>query len=305
MPARPNVCPYDRLPHTHKPIYPIIMNRTKLKIGDFAKFMQVSIKTLRHYEMLGLLVPNEINENSGYRYYGIEQMQRLRAIQDLKALGFGLEEISNLAEEAMRSPTREQIEEKLLACNQQLEILTQRRKNLEATLQHRNELELMEQFELQQLPAITVASHSHIPDYESLGSICVQTIGPEMQRLGCECTQPGYCFTMEHSTEDENSDHPNIEYCEQVKEAKTDSPIIQFKHFEAVPTALCFKHRGPYCRFYASFAKVFAHIEEKGYRICGTPRISYVDGIWNQPNPEEWISIIQVPIDTTGGNGAD
>ena len=64
------------------------MSKTRLKIGDFAKFMQVSIKTLRYYEMLGILVPAETDEQNGYRYYHLEQMQRLRAIQDLKAQGF-------------------------------------------------------------------------------------------------------------------------------------------------------------------------------------------------------------------------
>ena len=51
--------------------------RTKLKIGEFSKMMQVTVKTLRHYEQKGLLVPDEVDEWTGYRYYSIAQMQRL------------------------------------------------------------------------------------------------------------------------------------------------------------------------------------------------------------------------------------
>ena len=52
-------------------------NRTRLKIGEFSRLMQVTVKTLRHYEQKELLIPNEVDEWTGYRYYSIGQMQRL------------------------------------------------------------------------------------------------------------------------------------------------------------------------------------------------------------------------------------
>ena len=51
--------------------------KKKLKIGEFSQLMQVTVKTLRHYEQKGLLVPDEVDEWTGYRYYSIDQMQRL------------------------------------------------------------------------------------------------------------------------------------------------------------------------------------------------------------------------------------
>lgn len=50
-------------------------------------------------------------------------------------------------------------------------------------------------------------------------------------------------------------------------------------------------------RFYRSYMELFAYIEQNGYRISGAPRASYVDGIWNQEDPEKWLSIIQVPVE--------
>ena len=61
--------------------------RTKLKIGEFSKLMQVTVKTLRHYEQIGLLVPDEVDQWSGYRYYTLEQMQKLNSIRQLKDIG--------------------------------------------------------------------------------------------------------------------------------------------------------------------------------------------------------------------------
>ena len=56
---------------------------TRLKIGEFSKMMQVTVKTLRHYEQRGLLAPDEVDEWTGYRYYSIGQMQRLNTIHPL------------------------------------------------------------------------------------------------------------------------------------------------------------------------------------------------------------------------------
>ena len=63
-------------------------NEIKLKIGEFSKLMQVTVKTLRHYESIGLLMPDEVDESSGYRYYRFEQMQRLSDIRKYKDIGF-------------------------------------------------------------------------------------------------------------------------------------------------------------------------------------------------------------------------
>ena len=38
------------------------MMRQKLKIGEFSRLMQVTVKTLRHYEQMGLLMPYKVDE---------------------------------------------------------------------------------------------------------------------------------------------------------------------------------------------------------------------------------------------------
>jgi DNA-binding transcriptional MerR regulator len=67
-----------------------------LKIGDFSRLGQVTVKTLHHYDELGLLRPNHIDAFSNYRYYSLEQLPRLHRIMALKELGFSLKQISLL-----------------------------------------------------------------------------------------------------------------------------------------------------------------------------------------------------------------
>ena len=64
-----------------------------LSIGEFSKICQVSTKTLRYYAEIGLILPNEINYENGYRYYSIEQLETMLFIKRLKSYNFSLEEI--------------------------------------------------------------------------------------------------------------------------------------------------------------------------------------------------------------------
>ena len=271
--------------------------KTKLKIGEFSKMMQVTVKTLRHYEQKGLLIPDDVDEWTGYRYYSITQMQRLNTIRGLQRQGFSLEEIKDLFEDESQMPSVAQLTKKIEETERQLQILMDRRHQLLKWMDSHKQIRTMEKFSIQSLPEIIVASHREIiPDYSALGQLCVNKIGPEMQRLGCKCPLPGYCFTIEHHQEYRASDL-DIEYCEQVEEMGTDNTIIQFKRLPAVPKALCMKHVGPYERFHESFTEAFAYMEEQGYKLAGPLRTSYIDGVWNKANPEEWLSIIQIPIE--------
>lgn len=271
--------------------------KTKLKIGEFSKMMQVTVKTLRYYEQKGLLLPYEVDEWTGYRYYSIYQMQRLNIIRGLQQQGFTLEEIKELLEDGEQMPSIDQLIQKIEETEHQLKLLIKRRSQLLKWLDSHKQIKTMEQISIQSLPEIIVASHREIiPNYDALGELCVNKIGPEMQRLGCKCPPPGYCFTIEHNKEYRSTDL-DIEYCEQVEEMGKDSNIIQFKQLPAVEKALCIKHIGGYERFHESFAEAFRYMEEKGYKPVGHTRICYIDGVWNKDNPEQWLSIIQIPIE--------
>src|SRR5512136_506771 len=76
-----------------------------IKIGDFSKLAHVSIKTLHHYDELGLLSPVQVDRYNGYRFYEVGQLSRLNRILALKDLGFSLEQVANLLKEDL--PTAE------------------------------------------------------------------------------------------------------------------------------------------------------------------------------------------------------
>ena len=61
-------------------------NKTRLKIEEFSRLMQVTVKTLRHYEQKGLFIPDKVDEWAGYRYYSVGQMLKLNSIRNLQRL---------------------------------------------------------------------------------------------------------------------------------------------------------------------------------------------------------------------------
>ena len=78
-------------------------------IGDVAKLFHLSVSSLRHYEALGLLTPERVDPNTGYRSYSIRQFEVLNTIRYLRALDMPLEEIADF----LRDRDVERIEEKL------------------------------------------------------------------------------------------------------------------------------------------------------------------------------------------------
>ena len=66
------------------------------RIGDFSRIARVSARLLRFYDELGLFVPKFADEQTGYRYYAIEQLAELNRILVLKELGFNLDQVRDI-----------------------------------------------------------------------------------------------------------------------------------------------------------------------------------------------------------------
>ena len=70
-----------------------------MKIGEFAKKSGVTVKTLLHYDKIGLLKPSEKTE-AGYRIYCEDDLLKLQQITTLKFIGLSLNEISHILHES-------------------------------------------------------------------------------------------------------------------------------------------------------------------------------------------------------------
>lgn len=76
-----------------------------MTIGEMSRRSGVTIRTLRHYDRIGLLPPAQVTE-SGYRLYDEDSLRRLHSILLLRETGLPLQAIRRLLENPGASPDR-------------------------------------------------------------------------------------------------------------------------------------------------------------------------------------------------------
>ncbi|MDR1930397.1 MAG: MerR family transcriptional regulator, partial [Treponema sp.] len=66
------------------------------KIGEFSKLSNITVWSLRHYESLGILSPDQTDPDTGYRHYSAGQLESASKIRMLREVGFSLGSIKGL-----------------------------------------------------------------------------------------------------------------------------------------------------------------------------------------------------------------
>ena len=263
---------------------------TLYKIGMFAAMNHVTVKTLRFYEEQGLLVPAQIHQENGYRYYTLSQMAVLHQITALKMAGFTLEEIARIHsgadEEAVLQKKKSELIAKIAELTRQIAVVDGYLSKKETGLSH--------PVLIKTIPETTVAAmRVRIESYDSLFDV-MPKMGALMEKAGCECALPEYCFTnyLEPGYKDEDI---LVEICEAVTGAKEEIGGLYFRTLPEIQAA-CIYHKGSYGTLSESYESVLKYIEENGYEIAGAIRESYIDGVWNKDDESQWLSEIQVPV---------
>ncbi len=90
-----------------------------LKVGELARRTGMTVRTLHHYDALGLLKPSTRSE-AGYRLYNRDDVARLHAIQALRQVGMPLAEIAGLLA-GDGEPLPATIQRQLLTLDRQIE----------------------------------------------------------------------------------------------------------------------------------------------------------------------------------------
>lgn len=261
------------------------------RIGMFANMNRVTIKALRYYDEQNLLKPVYVDSENGYRYYEAGQIADLHRILALKNMGFSMEDIRKIISGVEERTLLLQKKQEIL---RELAALTGKLSEVESYLQ-KDEINLSAPVLVKRLPEVLVCTmQRRIKTYDELFDLMPE-MGEEMERLGCVCADPEYCFTL-YLEQGEKWEDILVEACEAVTEKKEDTEKVKFKTLEEVPEAACIFHRGSYDSFHNSYAAVLNFIEENGYEICGNIRESYIDGVWNKERAEDWLSEIQIPI---------
>ncbi len=121
------------------------MNDKHWKVGELARVTGLTVRTLHHWDELGLLVPSE-RTGAGYRVYDAEDVRRLYQVVALRGVGLSLEEIGVALDE--ESELRPLVERQLEAVDAGIELQRRLRERLLRVLEAPTPAELIETIEV-------------------------------------------------------------------------------------------------------------------------------------------------------------
>jgi predicted transcriptional regulator YdeE len=268
------------------------------KIGDFSRLAQVSVKTLRYYDRLGLLKPAWIDRYSGYRYYTAGQLPRLNRILALKDLGFSLDQVKRLLQDDLPVAELRGI---------------MRMKQLELEGQVREEQARLERVEnrLRQieheggLPTYEVVLKS-VPSQQVVGVREVVTDREHIARLFEELH--AYLGSQNLALD---ANYPRLvvyhdrEYRERGMDIEAAAPLLRpltpTKRFrvhelEAVSQMACTVHQGAMQGMDEACNSLMAWIEANGYRVAGPNRDVYLQAPQVERPWADGVAEVQFPV---------
>lgn len=264
------------------------------KIGEFSKLSQVTVKTLRYYDEIGLLKPARVDRFTSYRYYSASQLPRLNRILALKDLGLGLEQIAQLLEDDL-SPDqiRGILRLKQVEIRQQVQEEQARLARVEQRLRRIEQEETMPSQEvvLKNVPAQPVASVRDIaPAYSAIG----QFLGEVFAHLGQHRIRPaGPPMGIYHDVEYRERD-VDVEAAVPVAGDAPEGERVRIYELPGAEMA-CIIHQGSVETIGGTYGQLMGWIETNGYRIAGPPREVYVQ--WQDGDSASNVIECQQPVE--------
>lgn len=158
------------------------------QIKEFSYLCKTTIKTLRHYEKVGVLLPKEINSLTGYRFYEESQVETFQQIKTLQEAGFTLKEIKDILYSTKESQLNQQILDMISDYNDRLKKLQE----LKDSLREETKIELIPNSNF-----IMIGKYKRLKsrdDYDKEFAKIDKKIGiyRNVSKKALECYTPGY-----------------------------------------------------------------------------------------------------------------
>ncbi len=270
-----------------------------MKAGAFAALCGVKKDTLFHYDRIGILTPEKVDEENGYRYYSIKQLYTFDLITALKKLGMPLQEIKAYLDR--RSP------------GEFLELLRAQQSALEA--EHRR-LEAMGQLlretiqktelagtvtpgtiRLERLTqperylAIKAADYAHFDEQQYL--LRSRALLQQARAHGSLAFPPGDIVTRESLEQGRYVE--DYHFC-RVGPGAASEPLME----KPAGTYAVLYHQGGYETLEQAYAALARWVREQGFRIIGNLYEEDLLHYMASPDPARYLMRISIQVDAAG-----
>jgi DNA-binding transcriptional MerR regulator len=266
-----------------------------LKIGEFARISQVSIKRLRHYDAIGLLRPLQIDPESGYRLYEIGQLAEIMRILALRDCGFALEEIAQLLRTHDMKALESLLRQRVIA---QQEIVTEEQSRLQRLLGRVEQLagtELVPLYDValkRSEPLTLVGLRRCVATTEDIGPFAWDVL-QHFERLALTPVGPLIHLYFDASAPDEGFD---LFVGAPVAALPSDISDLCCERLTAGQPVACVLYRGAYTGISGAYVALNHWLATSGYRRAGPCREIYHRSPLHTADSAAYLTEIQYPV---------
>ncbi len=258
-------------------------------ISEFARLGQVSVRMLRHYDVVGLLTPDHTDPVSGYRSYSPGQLPALNRIVALKDLGFTLAQVDRLVHDdldvgelrGMLRLRRAQLENEARAVETRLTAVELRLHMIE------EEDAVSPDYTVKTVPAVRLVARTATVPGERLG----QQIEPLFEAVAEPLRHISGSLSTPIATYAETDDGMDV-----VVGYAYEGPAPEGCQVIDLPevTAVCGVHLGEMSRIQESWQRLHRWVAANGYASAGPSRESYVQA--ETDDQTDWVTELQQPV---------
>ena len=275
-----------------------------LTIGEFSKICEVSTNTLRYYAEVGLILPSEVNQDTGYRYYTIDQLETMLYINRLKEYQFSLDEIKIILQ--YDDKQNELLYTKMLEKKAEIELQAQALQNklsqMEMDINHLKQGKHMMVYlkdievRLVEMPKMTLLSIRKSvlkSDFPCAYMDCFGRLFHEIQEK--HLTMSAYPMVLFHSDEF-TLEGLDTEFAVPIKGCTNGTSDFN--------PGLCLKStlKGSYVDLPSVYAKQMKWAEREGYENAGPLFECYLNSLDSVTDESELITDVYFPIKKTVHN---
>jgi DNA-binding transcriptional MerR regulator/effector-binding domain-containing protein len=267
-----------------------------LKTGEFARISQVSIKTLRHYDALGLLRPAEIDPESGYRFYAMDQIEDVVRILALKDCGFALEEIGQLLRRHDTSAIETMLRQRLSLQEQFVSDEQARLQRMAARLQQlcaSDDTAVYDVALKRTEPVTLIGRRQYVASTDEIGPCAVAAVARLLQ-AGVAFSGPLIHLYFDH--DEMRGDQLDLFVGAPVLAIPAMCGDLECQRLPGGELVACVIYRGDYPGIGAAYCALDRWIAASGSRESGPCREIYLRNPADSDDPSTYLTEIQYPI---------
>lgn len=274
------------------------MEQKFFSIGEVSKICNVSRKALRYYDQIGLISPDYINEENGYRYYSEDTLLYVPVLKYYKQMGFKLEEMQGLLDDVDFAGIRKWFPEKIR------ELMEEGRRIQESLISIQDWYQLIREAQMVLRYQTCEISVKYFPEmdfcymdqefaYDYPPAVINISWTNYLEAHGEEIT--GAVILHYDSFKDKMEGRcKSMRIMQQAVRPDARSPI-QLKQRRGM--AACVYHIGPHETIDAEYERIREWARKRGCRLAEDSYERFVTDYWSTKKAEEFVTEIMVPFE--------